>query len=90
MYTVLVFYAHWDKKCNMMLRALEERPIELPDVNFMMVDYEEAIDMTYNYHITFVPTFVVKADSGACLGIKRGFTDVADLETFIKQTINGK
>ena len=90
MYTILVFYALWDKHCDHMLQELKEHPITLPDVKFMLVDYEEAIDMTDNYHISFVPTFVVKADNGACLGIKRGFTDIADLETFIKQSINGK
>ena len=87
MYTILCFYSRWDKTCRMQELA---DSVKIPNVVMMPIDYEEAFDMTDNYHITSVPTFIVKAPTGAVLGTQKGFSTLEGLETFIKQSIDGK
>lgn len=88
MYTILCFYSQWDKTSNRIQELVKS--VNIPDVIMMPIDIEEAIDMIDNYRIATVPTFIVKAPTGAVLGTQKGFSTLEELETFIKRSIDGK
>ena len=55
---VVDFYATWCGPCKMISPKLEELAFELTNVLFLKVDVDECEDLTVEYNIMSMPTFV--------------------------------
>ena len=74
--TLIVLFAHWCSKCNMMMPIVEEIALEYKDVlRVTKIEVEnENEDLQKNYGVDIVPTFLIQKD-GKELGRMSGLID---------------
>ena len=74
--TLIVLFAHWCSKCNMMMPIVEEIAQEYKDVlRVTKIEVEnENEDLQKNYGVDIVPTFLIQKD-GKELGRMSGLID---------------
>lgn len=55
---VVDFFATWCGPCKLIAPKIEELAVEFPDVVFLKVDVDECEDISAEYDISAMPTFV--------------------------------
>ena len=57
---VIVLFAHWCPKCNMMMPIVDEIEKRYQgQIEFMKIDIEKETELAKEYEIELVPTFII-------------------------------
>ena len=56
------FYAEWCGPCKVTAPIFEELAVEKPDIKVVKVDVDEAQELSSQYNVFSIPTFVVFKD----------------------------
>ena len=58
--TLIVLFAHWCPKCNMMMPVVDEiEEVYKEQLEVVRIDIEKETEIAKDYSIQFVPTFVI-------------------------------
>jgi thioredoxin 1 len=57
--TLIVLFAHWCSKCNMMMPVVDEIEVYKEQLEVVRIDIEKETEIAKDYSIQIVPTFVI-------------------------------
>ena len=83
--TVIDFYATWCGPCKVMAPIVEKMKAKYPNVEFKKVDIDQEQELTMQYQVDAVPTFVFKTDKGEERMV--GACSEAEFEAAIKKAL---
>ena len=69
--TVVLFSASWCKPCKAVYPALGSLAIEMPEVDFGIVDIDEEAELALSLGIMAVPTLKVYVDEGKTVAVSK-------------------
>ena len=86
---VLDFYAEWCGPCKTSTPAAEELSKEMTDVDFFKIDVDKNPELSAEFAIKAIPTFVIITPD-AKIAIRMGWTTAEDFKKFVEASITNE
>lgn len=83
---LLDFWATWCGPCKMMTPVIETVSKEKPDVTFIKVNIDTALDIQTKYNIMSVPSFIIVKD-GKIVARNNGSMNAVSLTNFLDKNL---
>ena len=84
---IIKFSAKWCGPCKVAKPIYEELATQYPTITFLEIDIDEMKDISKNYAISGVPTFILIDKDGTTKEPLRGFPGKTSLINYIEQLI---